>query len=147
MSSLNISIAEYSITFKVQACHDVHFALINGHSEQDQLYEIVIGGWNGMKSVIRTAKQSQEVKQKQHASKILDCSTYKQFWISWNHETIEVGEGGFIGQHTFMGWTSGAPLIPIQDGGFYTAFGSTGDWIFDIQGIVAKNFIGKMKST
>lgn len=41
------------VTFKVKACNDAHVALSTTTTTDSQTYEIVLGGWNNTKSVVR----------------------------------------------------------------------------------------------
>lgn len=45
-------------------------------------YEMVFGGWNNSKSVIRTAIQG-EVKQERATPDLLQCTSFQFLWISW----------------------------------------------------------------
>ncbi|XP_052061188.1 uncharacterized protein LOC127701337 [Mytilus californianus] len=129
LSNLGITLSHESISFKVKARSDVHFALISGNTENDQLYEIAIGGWRNTKSVIRTSKQGDPVDSK-HGT-FLDDGVFKVFSISWYGDTINVGNGEDVVAGTiFLTWTNSDGLGPILNAGFYTAFGSTGEWIF-----------------
>lgn len=110
-------------------------ALISGNTENDTLYEIVIGGWRNTKSVLRKAKQSNLVAKT--AGVFLSCSQYKDFWISWDNITINIGRGDvFDDDAIFLTWSDTAGLWTITNIGFYTAFRSTGEWIFYQPGIV-----------
>ena len=138
LSTLGITLTNGFISFKVKVNSDVHFALISGTTEDDQLYEIVIGGWNNTRSVIRTAKQGRPVYSIKGT--FLDDGIFKEFWISWNDDTIYVGHGlvGASGS-IFLEWTNPNGLRPIRNAGFYTAYDSTtGEWIFYKQGMELK---------
>lgn len=129
---MNITYINGLINFKVKSCNDVHFALISGQTEYDPLYEIVIGGWGNSKSVIRTSKQGSPVAQK--SGSYLNCNEFVEFWITWNNVTITLGTGVKTFFNTgFLTWSLQSGLLSILDSGFYTAFGSTGEWIFYTQ--------------
>lgn len=132
---MNITNINGLINFKVKSCNDVHFALISGQTEYDPLYEIVIGGWGNSKSVIRTSKQGSPVAQS--SGSYLNCNEFVEFWISWNNITITLGAGVMTFNNTgFLTWSLQSGLLSILNSGFYTAFGSTGEWIFYTQGIL-----------
>ncbi|CAG2206019.1 unnamed protein product [Mytilus edulis] len=137
LSTLGITLTNGFISFKVKVNSDVHFALISGTTEDDQLYEIVIGGWNNTKSVIRTAKQGRPVYSIKGT--FLDDGIFKEFWISWNDDTINVGHGLEAASGSiFLEWTNPNGLRPIRNAGFYTAYDSTaGEWIFFKQDVTA----------
>lgn len=136
LSTLGITISENNfINFKIKACNDVHVALISGNTENDPLYEIVIGGWSNTESRIRKAKQSNDVATAK--GDFLNCSEYKEFWISWDSITINIGRGDVFDKDTiFLTWSNADGLRTIINIGVYTAFESTGEWIFYQPGIV-----------
>lgn len=136
LSTLGITISENNfINFKIKACNDVHVALISGNTENDPLYEIVIGGWKNTKSVLRTGKQANTAATDE--GDFLICSEYKEFWISWDNITINIGRGDVFDDDTiFLTWSNADGLRTIINIGVYTAFGSTGEWIFYQPGIV-----------
>ena len=115
---------------KVKACHDVYIALINGESENDQLYEVVLGGWNNSKSVLRTHKQQQPAARTSVGS-VLDCTRFKEFVIKWTYSTINIVLSTNPGNSCILRWWTQTKLNPIKNVGVYTGFGSTGEWIFD----------------
>ena len=134
LSNLGITLTHRYISFKVKAKSDVHFALISGNTESYPLYEIAIGGWTNTKSVIRTVKQGTPVDSTRGT--FLDEGIFKAFWISWNDDTITVGHGREAANGTiFLKWTNPNGLLEILNAGFYTAFGSTGEWIFYQEGM------------
>ncbi|CAC5396720.1 unnamed protein product [Mytilus coruscus] len=136
LSNLGITLTNGFISFKVKAKNDVHFALISGSTEDDPLYEIVIGGWGNKKSVIRTFKQqSPPVDSKEKT--FLDEGIFKAFWISWNDTTINVGNGLEAACETvFLEWTNPNGLLQILNAGIYTYYESTGEWIFYKQDVI-----------
>lgn len=116
--------------FKVKACRDVYIALINGKSENDQLYEIVLGGWNNMKSVLRTYKQ-QHTAERTYVGSVLDCTRFKEFVIKWTYSTINIVLNTTHGSSVILTWWTQTKLNPIINVGVFTGFGATGEWIFD----------------
>ena len=81
--------------FKVKTTSDAHVLLspckgCNG-------YEVVIGGWNNRKSVIREKKQGSDkgaVEVGGLTPGILSDKEYRTFWIKTTSGTISVGKGG-----------------------------------------------------
>lgn len=67
------------------------------------MYEIVIGGWDNTKSVIRKAKWAEPVVEVDTPG-ILDGTTFKVFWVSWTGGVIEVGTGTRVGQGGIMSY-------------------------------------------
>lgn len=41
--------------------------------------------------------------------KILDASTFRSFWISWEDGSIVVGQGNVVGQNVIMKYTDATP--------------------------------------
>ncbi|KAI8513830.1 hypothetical protein Bbelb_081540 [Branchiostoma belcheri] len=114
-------------TFAVQADNDAHVALSAQRRDLDDMYEIVIGGWANLWSVIRRSKQGDH-----HASALTlginSPKQYRTFWITWSSDgTIAVGKGGKT--QPFMQWRDPDPL-PIAYAGYSTGWGSTGRWKF-----------------
>ncbi|KAI8513804.1 hypothetical protein Bbelb_081280 [Branchiostoma belcheri] len=114
-------------TFAVQADNDAHVALSAQRPDLDDMYEIVIGGWANLWSVIRRSKQGK------HCASALTLginspTKYRTFWITWSSDgTIAVGKGGKT--QPFMQWRDPDPL-PIAYAGYSTGWGSTGRWKF-----------------
>ncbi|XP_035693199.1 uncharacterized protein LOC118427484 isoform X2 [Branchiostoma floridae] len=114
-------------TFEVRANNDVHVALSSQNYDLDDMYEIVIGGWNNTSSVIRRSKGGTD-QTGSPTPGILSSAESRGFWISWTMDgTISVGKQG-ESQH-FMQWTDPEPLQVVY-AGYTTGWGSTGEWRF-----------------
>ena len=81
-------------SFRVTACRDVHVLLTAqaGEVTDNQVYEMVIGGWQGNMSVIRYSVLGGygSIKASHNKTGMLDCDNAKDFWISWRKGIIEV---------------------------------------------------------
>ncbi|XP_078612531.1 uncharacterized protein LOC144882551 isoform X1 [Branchiostoma floridae x Branchiostoma japonicum] len=114
-------------TFEVRASNDVHVALSSQNYNLDDMYEIVIGGWNNTSSVIRRSKGGTDLTGSPTPG-ILSSAESRGFWIAWTVDgTISVGKQG-ESQH-FMQWTDPEPLQVVY-AGYTTGWGSTGEWRF-----------------
>ncbi|XP_078691944.1 uncharacterized protein LOC144922175 [Branchiostoma floridae x Branchiostoma belcheri] len=114
-------------TFEVKAGSDVHIALSNQNSPMDDMYEIVIGGWENSMSVIRR-KQQGDALASVATPDILSPYVYRGFLVSW-----AAGGAVSVRRQTeadpFLTWTDPDPL-PVSHVGYSTGYGSTGTFIF-----------------
>ncbi|KAI8500095.1 hypothetical protein Bbelb_224120 [Branchiostoma belcheri] len=114
-------------TFEVKANSDVHIALSNQNSPMDDMYEIVIGGWENSMSVIRR-KQQGDALASVATPDILSPYVYRGFLVSW-----AAGGAVSVRRETetdpFLTWTDPDPL-PVSHVGYSTGYGSTGTFIF-----------------
>ncbi|XP_019646607.1 PREDICTED: uncharacterized protein LOC109487084 isoform X2 [Branchiostoma belcheri] len=114
-------------TFEVQANNDAHVALSSQNQDLDDMYEIVIGGWNNTRSAIRRSKQGAN-RAFSSTPGILSSTESRGFWISWTATgSISVGRQGEA--HPFLEWTDPQPLH-VAYAGYTTGWGSTGQWRF-----------------
>ncbi|XP_071084712.1 uncharacterized protein [Haliotis cracherodii] len=117
-----------SFTFWVKTTNDAHIALLRNKGDYDQnMYEIVIGGWRNTQSVIRDRKQGRNLARARHAP--LSGNKHLPFWISFSDGTIAVGAGTEVGRRQFMSWRDPSPTL-ISYVGVATGWGSTGKWLF-----------------
>ena len=85
-----------SFTFQVTAQNDAHIALsADGKGPDDKHYEIVIGGWDDTKSVIRNENQGKELVEVK-GGWLRGKDGF--FWISWGDGTLRVGNGKEVGR-------------------------------------------------
>ncbi|CAG2205544.1 unnamed protein product [Mytilus edulis] len=122
-----------SFSFHVQACNDVHVALLpkdyGNITDESALYEIVIGAYRNTRSIIRKRKQGQSMVERERIG-YLNCTEVRQFNIDWSNGNISVR---YIMKNstveTIMAWLDPAPLT-IIDAAITTGFGATGTWTF-----------------
>lgn len=113
--------------FSVKSCNDAHIALSsNPGFTAEHTYEIVLGGASNKKSFIRNETLSASLVSKDTPG-ILSCDEYREFWISWEHDMIEVGTGTDTGRDMFMNY-AGTSLFPIHGLAVSTGWGAEGDW-------------------
>ena len=74
--------ATTQITFDVRAAKDVYIILSPQDYEIDEVYEIVIGGWNNRKSAIRRCHGNcEKAAVSQYQAGFLDSQSFRSFWI------------------------------------------------------------------
>ncbi|XP_021353607.1 uncharacterized protein LOC110450424 isoform X1 [Mizuhopecten yessoensis] len=113
-----------SIVFHVKACSDAHVGLI---SNDQRVYEVVIGGWSNTKSVIRTNRG--EKPKATHNGALLSCSTFRTFYLSWNGGRIILHRNTSNGWDKVMEWQDPNPKT-ITNVAFTTGLWATGAWRF-----------------
>ena len=90
------------------------------------MYEIVIGGWNNTKTVIRKGSQG-SAKDERVTQSILSPNEDRPFWADAKNGFVRLGKGKIIGSDIVIKWQDNQPLDPVYVG-FMTGFGSTGVW-------------------
>ena len=124
-------IDEYSIVFKARACSDVHVGLARYPGiSYIEMYEIVIGGWDNAKSVIRTGMQ-QEPKAELDEPDVVSCDKSQHFWVSWFDGRIAVGRGSTVGSREMLHWQDPDPH-EITGVGITNAADYNGTWEFGL---------------
>lgn len=117
------------ISFKVKAKSNAHIALMSSNNEQDPLYEIILGGWDNLKSIIRYSKEGLPLAM--HRGPVLKPTVYRTFYIKWNNGQIRVEDGS---KATIMEWTDTSSSFEIRNIGISTGWGSIGNWSFPCRG-------------
>ena len=118
------------MVFRVQACNDAHIGLAAtaGNSE-NRLYEVVIGGNGNTQSFIRRTRLSSN-EAVAETPDILNCNELRTFWIQWENNHVEVGEGSVLNEGRFINWYDTTDPHVITAMALSTGWGSTGDWQF-----------------
>ncbi|XP_052060295.1 C3 and PZP-like alpha-2-macroglobulin domain-containing protein 8 [Mytilus californianus] len=114
-----------NIKFMVKASNDAHVALLSSNTDQEPLYEIVLGGWANSKSVIRDRKQG--IALTTHYGPVLKQNEYRTFYINWSKEHIRVDDEW---KAKIMEWTDTSNPFNIRNIAVSTGWGSTGYWSF-----------------
>ncbi|ELU10678.1 hypothetical protein CAPTEDRAFT_63764, partial [Capitella teleta] len=119
------------IVMKVQACADAHIIFSETEDEiSDNVYEVIIGGWDNTKSAIRDSADSADIATEAFTPNITDCQEKRPFWISWEDGMLRAGEGNIRDEKVLLEWRDPEPLS-IGLGSISTGFGSEGIWQFD----------------
>ena len=115
-----------TIRFKVQAAHDVSLCLSPDEGNQEDIYEVFIGGWGGAESAIRRKKDEDVCRIE--TPDIVSADEMRGFWIRISHGAVKVGREGE--RRPFMSYTDPDVFLHVTHYGFCTAYGSEGDWTF-----------------
>ena len=92
--SSTFHIANKFMTFKVRGCKDATLLLSSTSIEDDSGYAIILGAQNNEKIyVIDLASQSTT---EYAASGLLECNTFRPFWLAWHNEEIIIGRGVYL---------------------------------------------------
>ncbi len=88
--------------FTATAKSDIHIAIASLPSTRDPMYEIVIGGWNNMKSVVRRKSQGPAIYET--GKIIMTPGTPTEFWVTVDKDQgmLSVGTGTEPGQNAFI---------------------------------------------
>lgn len=114
------------LSFKVQACDTAHLYL---HSDpekpNEQNYEIQIGD--------QTSILKDGTKMKSSSTQgILDCSTYKEFWLTFGHwgssEAIVLGSGSTFGEGEILNWRDSGSVYDVTTITLATSGDKEGLW-------------------
>ncbi|XP_069120604.1 uncharacterized protein [Argopecten irradians] len=81
-----------AFVFEVRACNDAHVGLKEDQDQYGRLYEIVIGGWDNSRSVIRNKRQQFRAKDRNDEKGLLDCNEYRTFFVGWAGANIQVSK-------------------------------------------------------
>ncbi|XP_013402294.1 uncharacterized protein LOC106167937 isoform X1 [Lingula anatina] len=90
------------VIFGVRAAENARVCLTSVYGDAKQkCYEIILGGEGNTKTEIReSGKTQKEVMTKS----ILSKDIFKTYWISWENDTIQVGEGDTGTQESILEW-------------------------------------------
>ena len=115
---------EIQISFMVQANHDAHVGIFGQDvTDEEVMYEIVIGGWTNTRSVIRRSAQGEEeVENLTHG--LLSGNEYRSFWVKVTaNGLVQLGspDDGVI-----LEWNDPHPFVPFHVG-FMTGWGASGN--------------------
>ena len=117
------------IAFSIRAKNDAHVALSKFEDDPSfETYEIVIGGWNNQKSVIRKCSQCRPMTSLDGAQ--LNGSEFRQFWVSWAEARLRLGRGSLPYKNELMSWFDPDPHL-VNYMAVSTGWGSNGTWVFN----------------
>ncbi len=103
-----------SIVFEAKAKNDIHIALARSRRDNSPLYEIVIGGWNNTKSVIRKGRQTPPNGHATVNRGIRKRNKWQSYWVKEYKGKIEVGYGKRVGNNRFLIWKDPNPLRQLN---------------------------------
>ncbi|XP_076667442.1 uncharacterized protein LOC143368523 isoform X2 [Andrena cerasifolii] len=114
-----------SVHVEVRAKSNAHIALTNKKGESSPMYEIMLGGWENMASVIRyDCKQPDKVRV--NTPNLLNENEAKKFVVTWLDGRITVRSGDLNGP-VIIEWQDPKP-IGVSYVGVRTGWGATGKW-------------------
>ena len=126
--------SQKQLTFSVMACHDARVALrdVNANDSSD-MYEISIGGWHNKKTVVRTKiNDNNFIMDSYDEVGILDCTVFRDFWITWYNYKIRCGKGkAFCAGEILQYDDTRAAPYDVNVIAISTGWGATGRWIID----------------
>jgi len=103
-----------SVVFSLRACTEVciYLSQITGLVEKST-YKICLGSGVYADQV---GIYSDEILQAHgHVSCVLDCATYKQYWVGWENGLIRVGYGSGVGANVYLEWqAAGRSIHPVS---------------------------------
>ncbi|KAL0901795.1 hypothetical protein ABMA27_006967 [Loxostege sticticalis] len=99
--------------------------LSNGPKASNPMYEIIIGGWENTKSVIRKNKIN---KREVETPGITNENEFRRFWVRWDGN--EIGVGRDLEAEPFMSYAD-PEAFPITFVGVGTGWGASGIWKFE----------------
>ena len=126
------------ITFRIKAASDCHVVLAPVVGEDEQAYEVVIGGWHNTKSAIWNPAHIILVAEVETEG-ILAHDEWRSFWIRYEEGHIEVGTGLNVGLSRFLYWhdNSTEGYRTVKAVSVATGFDYFGEWDFNhIEGIL-----------
>ena len=121
-----------SVVFTVKACSGVHVGLAQYFGVSTaHLHEVVIGGWNNTKSVIRRAPADDTFVAEASTPDIVSCTESRYFWISWADQEIRVGSGAVVLDHEILMWKD-SNIYDVKAVTLTTSDGHGGTWKFSL---------------
>ena len=120
-------LASSHLTFDVKASSDVYLVLSAQNYDLNKLYYIIIGGWNGKRSMISKCLNGCIKKIVDHRVSVIDPVEWRSFWVSVSEDGLV--SVGIVGDDAFMEWKDDEPL-PVNYVGFMTGNGNSGQWRF-----------------
>ncbi|XP_063394948.1 uncharacterized protein LOC134679930 [Cydia fagiglandana] len=113
-----------SLEFDYRGPHNAHICLTSAPMEADPMYEIMLGGWENTKSVIRYCRQQPD-KVTVPTPGLMNPNEFKKFLIEWRCGRLIVRDGLTGG--VLLEWHDPSPF-PIAHFGVRTGWGARGQW-------------------
>ena len=109
-----------SIVFEAKAINDIFICFgqtpFKTRNSSNEIYEIVIGGWDNTKTAIRVQSLDFPVAQftsEEHPDAMITPIEYQKYWISLDNGTIALGKGD-LGTNKVLEWTDPYPPGRMQ---------------------------------
>ena len=112
---------EKSVVFKVDASNGVVLGFFTSARNLDEMYEIVISGWNNKTSVIRCSHHAASMASA-NTTGLLCGGRYTQLWADARGGLVRLGRGDVVGHNVIVEWQDPDPL-DVQSLGL-----KNGDW-------------------
>ncbi|KAI5639723.1 farnesoic acid 0-methyl transferase domain-containing protein [Phthorimaea operculella] len=98
--------------------------LTSAPREGEPMYEVILGGWENTKSVIRLNKQLRDKKREQTPG-IITPDKFKQFLLEWNNGRITLRDRNV--NEMILEWSDPAPF-PVTHFGVRSGYGAPAQW-------------------
>lgn len=106
-----------------QGPSNCHIALSPEKQEVKPITELILGGWENTKSVVRLNLDKGNEKVKIETPKLVSKERFTNFLVIWKHGRLIVKQGD-----TLLFEAKESILFPVKHVGVRTAWGATGKW-------------------
>ena len=118
-------------TFSLEACRSAHIALaeVPGNASSKS-YEVVLGALDNVRTIIIGERSTpwDNVTVSKETPFVLDCFYPRDFWITWDNQTIKVGRGLTFNDKIIEWKVPTSMLHPVNAVGISTDTRSVGLW-------------------
>jgi len=122
-----------SITFQLKSCSDAAVLLSTAEDlVSPNFYEFFLGGSGN--SMIFLSRMHGSNDDSAMTPNLLDCDQMTSLWLSWENGRIKAGTGSVVDQNVLLNWTDTIGPFDIKGIGIMSAWGSSGEWIFTVEG-------------
>jgi len=118
--------------FGLAACSDLHVVLSSKVRVLEGAVDIIIGGWDNTRSIIRAGVGGGgwPIYSDVSTPNILSCSETRYFWVTWHNSLVAVGRGEVLQQDILR---DARPVLSndineITAVGYSTGWGYNGTW-------------------
>ncbi|MBT4594966.1 hypothetical protein HOD08_03755, partial [bacterium] len=116
-----------TILFEARGLNDIFVAFgqrpFKTRNSDNEIYEVVIGGWDNTKTVIRVQSLDQSVKEftnKEFPEAMINPLEFQKYWISTNKGEIVVGKGDIAEENVVLRWQDPYPVQRLKYVGLST---------------------------
>ena len=120
-----------NIAFSVLTCQDARIALAPTTDFTSLMYDVGLAVWRNTRSVIRTVfGDDNKNAALNNESNIVNCTEFRDFWVSWTDNHIKSGKGLVVGQDILVSYDdSHSPKYEVNFIGISTGWGAPGTWV------------------